>query len=159
RCTRSSYVAPASFHAWVEFGNRVVSGLVGIVVLLVAVTSLLLYPRRKDLILLAWGLVAGFIAQIILGGLTVLFGLSPLWVMAHFLASMVILWDALVLQNRAHPSWSPAAQPLVRKEIIWLGRLLATTAGVVLVLGTVTTGTGPHAGDAHAPRLHFPLER
>jgi cytochrome c oxidase assembly protein subunit 15 len=65
-----------------------------------------------------------------------------------------------VLVHRADPDRSPA-RPTVRAELLWLGRMLVGTAGVVLVLGTVTTGTGPHAGDGthHVRRLGFPLER
>ena len=160
RCTSTSLVAPASYHALVEFINRVVTTLVGIFVALVAVAALVRRPRRRDLTWLSWSLVAGFIGQAVIGGLSVLFDLSPPWVMAHFLLSMLLLWAALVLVHRADPDWQPAP-PQARAELVWLGRLLASVAGVVLFLGTVTTGTGPHAGDGthHVKRLGFPLER
>jgi cytochrome c oxidase assembly protein subunit 15 len=159
RCTSHSYVAPASYHALVEFVNRVISGAVSVLVVLVALAAHRKATPRRDLSLLAGGLVAGVAGQVVLGGLTVLYKLAPPWVMAHFLLSMLVLWDALVLHHRADPAWRPGARPAVRAEIVWLARLLAATAGVVLVLGTITTGTGPHAGSAHAPRFHFPLER
>ena len=101
----------------------------------------------------------GFLGQAVVGGLSVLYHLSPPWVMAHFLLSMVMLWAALVLVHRADPAWRPRP-PTARRELLLLARLLVATAGVVLFLGTVTTGTGPHAGSgAHVRRLHFPLER
>jgi cytochrome c oxidase assembly protein subunit 15 len=79
--------------------------------------------------------------------------------MAHFLLSMVMLWIALVLVHRADPLWQRRA-PEVQRPLLLLGRLLVGVAAVVLFLGTVTTGTGPHAGSgAHVRRLHFPLER
>jgi cytochrome c oxidase assembly protein subunit 15 len=153
-------VAPASYHALVEFINRLVSSAIGAYVGIVAVAALLRAPRRRDLTWLAWSLVAGFFGQAVIGGLSVLFELAPPWVMAHFLLSMLMLWAALVLAHRAHPDWVPRPPP-VRRELLVLGRVLVTVAAATLVLGTVTTGTGPHAGDAgdHIERFDLPLER
>lgn len=159
RCTATSIVAPASYHALVEFINRVVTTLVGIFIALVAIAAVLRQPRRRDLMWLAGSLIAGFLGQAVVGGLSVIYHLSPGWVMAHFLLSMLILWAALVLVRRAHPDYV-AIRPLVRRELVLLVNLLVATAGVVLFLGTVTTGTGPHAGSGgHIKRLPFPLER
>jgi cytochrome c oxidase assembly protein subunit 15 len=159
RCTNTSIVAPASYHALVEFVNRVITTLVGVFVFAVAVGSLLRAPRRRDLSWLSWGLVLGFAGQAVVGGLSVIYHLSPPWVMAHFLLSMAMLWVALVLVHRADPRWRPVV-PAVKRELLVLGRLLVAVAGVVLFLGTVTTGTGPHAGSGgHVRRLGFPLER
>jgi len=133
KCTATSLVAPASYHALVEFINRVITFLVGVFVALVAVGSLLRAPRRRDLIWLSWSLVGGFCGQAVIGGLSVIYHLDAPWVIAHFLLSMLLMW---------------------------LGRLLVAVAGCVLVLGTVTTGTGPHAGSGtDVKRLPFPLER
>src|SRR3954449_4882268 len=129
RCTETSIVAPASFHGMVEFGNRVLSTVIGVYVGAVAVASLLRRPRRRDLRLLAWSLVGGFFAQAVVGGLSVLYDLAPPWVMAHFLLSMLMLWAALVMVHRAHPAWTPQ-QPEARRELVLLGRLLVATAGV-----------------------------
>jgi heme a synthase len=159
RCTDTSLVAPATYHALVEFINRIITTLVGVFVFGVAVGSLLRSPRRRDLTWLSWSLVAGFFGQAVVGGLSVLYHLAPPWVMAHFLLSMIMLWIAMVLVHRADPTWVPTT-PVVQRELLLLGRLLVAVAGGVLFLGTVTTGTGPHAGSgAHIRRLHFPLER
>jgi len=160
RCTQTSIASPLSYHGLVEFGNRVVTTVVGVYVVLVALAALVRAPRRRDLTWLAWSLVAGFVGQAVIGGLSVLYDLSPPWVMAHFLLSMLMVWAALVLVHRSDPDWAPRP-PEVRRELLVLGRVLVTVAGVVLVLGTVTTGTGPHAGDGthHVRRLGFPLER
>jgi heme a synthase len=160
RCTSTSLVAPASYHAWVEFGNRVVTTVVGIFVAIVALASLVRRPRRRDLVVLAWAQIAGFVGQAVVGGLSVLYDLAPPFVMAHFLLSMAMLWAALLLVHRADPQWQPRL-PAARRELTWLLRLVSTTAGAVLVLGTITTGTGPHAGDGgkHIRRLALPLER
>jgi cytochrome c oxidase assembly protein subunit 15 len=160
RCTDTSLVAPASYHALVEFTNRIVTTLVGVFVFGVAVGALLRAPRRRDLTLLSWSLVAGFMGQAVIGGLSVLYHLAPPWVMAHFLLSMVLLWAALVLVHHADPAWEPA-KPEVQRELVLLVRLLVGVCAVVLFLGTFTTGTGPHAGSGlHIKRLHvLPLER
>lgn len=159
RCTPASFVAAPGFHGHIELINRVVSSLVGVFVAIVAVAALLRRPRRRDLGWLAWGLVAGFLGQAVIGGLSVRYGLAPGWVMAHFLLSMVLLWVALVLVHRADPA--PDDSLMVRTELRRLARLVAAVASVVLVLGTVTTGTGPHAGDStrHVTRFALPLER
>jgi cytochrome c oxidase assembly protein subunit 15 len=97
--------------------------------------------------------------QAVIGGLSVIYHLAPPWVMAHFLLSMILLWAALVLVHHADPTWEPKV-PEVQRELLVLVRLLVGVAAGVLFLGTVTTGTGPHAGSgAHIRRLHFPLER
>jgi cytochrome c oxidase assembly protein subunit 15 len=160
RCTNTSITPPVSYHALVEFINRVVSTVIGIYTGVVAVAALRRSPRRRDLTLLAWSLVGGFFGQAVIGGLSVIFELAPPWVMAHFLLSMLMLWAALVLAHRADPDWVPRP-PVVRRELVVLGRVLVAVAGVTLVLGTVTTGTGPHAGDAadHIERFDLPLER
>lgn len=159
KCTSTSLVAPANYHALVEFINRIITILVGVFVALVAVASQLRAPHRRDLTWLSWSLVVGFCGQAVIGGLSVLYHLAPPWVIAHFLLSMLLMWAALVLVHRAHPAWTPRTTP-IKRELLWLGRLLVAVAGCVLVLGTVTTGTGPHAGSgAHVRRLPFPLER
>jgi cytochrome c oxidase assembly protein subunit 15 len=159
RCTSTSIVAPATYHALIEFVNRVVTSVVGVFVGIVAVASVLRTPRRRDLVWLSWALIGGFVGQAVVGGLSVLYKLSPGWVMAHFLLSMLLVWDGLVLVHRAHPDWVPR-RPEVPRELVVLGRVLVGVAGVVLFLGTVTTGTGPHAGSGeHVKRLPFPLER
>jgi cytochrome c oxidase assembly protein subunit 15 len=137
----------------------VLTSAVGVVVGVVAAGSLVRIPRRRDLVWLSWSLVGGFVGQAVIGGLSVLYKLSPGWVMAHFLLSMLLMWAGLVLVHRAHPDWEPRT-PDAPRELVWLGRVLVAVAGVVLFLGTVTTGTGPHAGDkAHVKRLPFALER
>ena len=100
-CADDRVVAPLEYHAMVEFVNRTITGLVSVAVILAVLGSLRRQPRRRDLTWLSLGLVAGVIGQIVLGGLTVLFELKPGFVMAHFLLSMVILANAVVLHDRA----------------------------------------------------------
>ena len=100
-CENGRLVAPLERHTLVEFTNRTITGLVSVAVILAVLGSMWRVPRRRGLIWLSWGLVAGVLAQIVLGGVTVLVDLSPPFVMAHFLLSMALLADAVVLHDRA----------------------------------------------------------
>ena len=167
-CTATSVVAPLQFHAWVEFGNRLVNVGITFGMVLVVVASLRRRPRRSDLAALSLGLVAGIVAEIVLGGETVLHKLAPQFVMAHFLLAVVLLVDALVLYHRAaQPDEAPAAagrraRPLPARCLVRPAQLRASRAMlgltfVVVVLGTVVTSTGPHAGAPDVPRFGFSL--
>jgi cytochrome c oxidase assembly protein subunit 15 len=163
-CEAGRVVAPLEYHPMIEFGNRLVTGAVSIVVVLAVLGSLLrVGPRRRDLVRLSLGLVAGVVGQIVLGGVTVLSHLWPPFVMSHFLLSMLILWCAVVLHHRAGEPDATAGRGRVAvvDGTTWrLGRVLVAAAAVVVVMGTVVTGTGPHpgsSGDQLVDRLPFSL--
>jgi cytochrome c oxidase assembly protein subunit 15 len=140
----------------VEFLNRVFTGAVSLAVILCVLGSLVRDPRRRDLTWLSLGLVAGVVAQAVVGGLTVLFELRPEFVMAHFLLSLVLLTDAIVLYRRAGEPVAPA-RSLVEPGVRALGRGLLVAATLVVVTGTVVTATGPHGGDEDARRFGFDI--
>ena len=144
-------------HGWVEFVNRVFTGAVSIAVIVCVLGSLLRDPRRRDLIWLSIGLVAGVFAQAVLGGLTVLFDLRPEFVMSHFLLSLVLLTDAVVLYKRAGEP-DTKAELQVEPRVRTLGRVLLVLTAIVVVSGTVVTSTGPHGGDEEAKRFDLNLE-
>jgi cytochrome c oxidase assembly protein subunit 15 len=105
-------------------------------------------PRR--LVALAALPLIGVAAQAVLGGITVLTPLSPATVAAHFLVSTVIIVASFAVHDRLRrpdgsASWTAAV------EVQWLAVALSVATGVVLLLGTVVTGSGPHSGDASAP--------
>ena len=154
-CTRDRIVAPLEYHAMVEFLNRTVTGAVSVAVVVAVLGALWRVPRRTDLVWLSLGLVAGVAAQVVLGGLTVIFHLAPPVVMGHFLLSMVLIANAVVLHHRAArpEGWvtRPRAAPAVRHAA---GAMIGL-ASVVLVTGTVVTASGPHGGDADVARLGF----
>jgi cytochrome c oxidase assembly protein subunit 15 len=142
--------AANDFHAMVEFVNRMVTGLVSIAVIVAVLGSLVRVPRRRDLLFLSLGLVAGVIVQIVLGKLVVEKLLSPPWVMGHFLVSMVLLANALVLSRRAgqpDAAFAHRPVPVAAPSVVWMSRVLLVAASVVVVTGTVVTGSGPHSGD------------
>ncbi len=153
-CAEDRIVAPWDYHAMVEFVNRTVTGLVSVAVVAAVLGSLVRVPRRRDLTLLSLGLVAGVIAQIVLGGLTVLFELKPQFVMAHFLLSMVLVTNAVVLVARAGQPDAPR-RPVTSSTVRRMAQLSAALAAVAVVWGTVVTGSGPHGGDPDVERLGF----
>jgi len=145
-CERDQLVAEVSdVHAMVEFVNRLVTGLVSVAVIAAVLGSMVLADRRRDLTMWSWGLVTGVIAQIIVGALVVWEHLPPSLVITHFLLSMVLVWNALVLHHRAA---MPTASPPPRHLPVELAkaRLLSALATAVLVTGTIVTGSGPHSG-------------
>jgi heme a synthase len=147
-CGDGSFVSHSQFavHGLVEFGNRLVSIGVGVFIAVVVIGSLRLQQRRRELTLLSSGLILGFVAQAVLGGLTVIFHLNPALVAGHFLVSMLLLWNASVLDTRARQVAGTPVR-LARRELVLLADLLAVAAAAVLILGTVVTGAGPHSGD------------
>ncbi len=155
-CEENSLVAPLEYHAMIEFVNRLITGLVSVAVILAVLGSLVRQPRRRDLTWWSLGLVAGVIGQIVLGGLTVLFELHPPFVIAHFLVSMVLVWNAVVLHHRARYESAPAL-PVVPSRVRAMSRVLVAAASVVILTGTIVTGTGPHGGDQTVDRLPFEL--
>jgi cytochrome c oxidase assembly protein subunit 15 len=138
----------------VEFVNRMVTGAVSVAVILAVLGAWVRVPRRRDLVVLACGLIAGVIGQIVLGGLTVLFHLAPALVASHFLLSLALLTVAVVLHERAN-SPDTVAVLAVSPDLARLGQMLLGAAAVVVVTGTIVTGSGPHGGDTMAQRFPF----
>lgn len=153
-------LAPADMShapAMIEFVNRLFTGVVSTAVVLAVLGSMLRSPRRRDLTWLSIGLVVGVVGQVLLGAAVVVLELSPQLVMGHFLLSIVLLWNAVVLHHRAgRPEGEALA--VVEPAVLRLGRALFVVAAVVVFTGTVVTATGPHAGDEQAARLglHLP---
>jgi cytochrome c oxidase assembly protein subunit 15 len=157
-CYAHRLTAQASFHPLVEFLNR----LVTVVVTVVSVASLVLAwmrrPRRTDLVWLAGGLVLGVVAQIVLGGIVVLFKLNPYLVACHFLLTIVILADAVVFFHAAGlPADVETARytPVVGGDLRLLARILLGALAIVSSIGTVVAGAGPHAGAPDTPGQHI----
>jgi cytochrome c oxidase assembly protein subunit 15 len=143
-------------NAAIEYVNRLFTGVVSAAVIVAVLGSLLRRPRRRDLTWWSLGLVAGVLGQIVLGGLTVMLHLTPPIVIAHFVLSMVLMWNAVVLTERAGHDGSPGL-PLVPHRVRVLGRVLVGAAAVSILSGTIVTGTGPHGGDESVERLPFEL--
>lgn len=152
KCTEEQFVAPLEFNPMVEFVNRVISGLVAIPVLIAAIGSVVLKPRRRDLIWPALILLVGVGASALLGAVVVRQHLAPPFVIGHFLLAMVCVWAGVVLHRRAgRPPGRPVA--LVATRSIAVGKVMVGCSILVLASGTIVTGAGPHGGDELAPRI------
>jgi len=147
----------SSSHQKIESANRLFTGLVSLGVIAAVLGAFLRRPRRRDLLWLSAGLVAGVMGQIVLGGVTVLVHLHPAAVMSHFLLSMVLLADAIVLFHRAGIPDGTVERRAVADVVVSIGRALLVLVTIVVVTGTVVTNTGPHAGDEEAKRFGFYL--
>lgn len=132
-------------HSYIEFGNRLLTSVVGISALAAAALAFTRRPFRRDLAVLGVLLPVGVLGQAVMGGLTVLYGLAPGWVMAHFALSMVILVAAGALAWRARPAFAPGerAADLPVARAVWA---LFGLGAVTLFAGTAATAAGPHAG-------------
>jgi cytochrome c oxidase assembly protein subunit 15 len=147
----------SSVHQKIESANRLFTGLVSIGVIAAVLGAFLRRPRRRDLLWLSAGLVVGVMGQIVLGGITVLVDLHPAAVMSHFLLSMLLLADAIVLFHRAGVPDGMVERPVVADSVVNFGLFLLVIVTIVVVTGTVVTNTGPHAGDKDAKRFGFYL--
>ncbi len=138
-----------SWHPYVEFGNRTLAALLVVVSLL---TAWVVWRRRDRALpfrLLGLVPVTGVVVQAVVGGLTVLVALHPAVVGSHFLLSMVLVAASTLLVIR-YDEGDGAPRPLVSGRVVSLSRALALLTVVVLGLGVVVTGSGPHSGDEDA---------
>jgi cytochrome c oxidase assembly protein subunit 15 len=154
-CTDDSYTPVEGqiegFKSWIEFGNRL---LTFALVLACALAILaVLISKRKDLRLLVLGQFAGIFGQAILGGITVLTDLNPLPVAGHFILSIILIAGAQSLLTKSRTSYTRIK--LGRDSLHLLSRSHVVLTFVVIVMGTLVTGSGPHAGDVSAPRFNF----
>ena len=161
KCTPESFVpvgtGHSTFHAAIEFGNRTLTFLVLAVGVIVLVATVRMRPRRRDLLVMAALVPVGVFGQAVVGGITVWSDLHPASVGAHFVLSVLV-----VILTMAYYVRCREPQGRLRPTVTPLLRLTATAlvpVGLVLIVaGVVVTGTGPHGGDAAAPRWDFPLE-
>ncbi len=158
-CTPGSYIpipnqAEGQLHAWIEFGNRLLTFLL----LFIALATLIAVIKfaRKDLRLLAIGQVLGIFGQGLLGGITVLTNLNPAAVASHFLLSMVLIAGATSIFMRRNESFITVENQ--DKRLMALSKVHLTLTAIVLISGTIVTGSGPHAGDASAPRFNIEIQ-
>jgi len=146
--------AQGTLHSWIEFGNRLLTVVLVIVIIASVIGAYRWGKGRSDwkmIRLLAWTQVIGIVAQIVLGGITVLTKLNPFTVSAHFLLSIVLIPTTLSLRERIFAKARTHVLPTTKLLI----RLVTVVSVIVIALGTVVTGSGPHAGDAQAKRYHI----
>jgi cytochrome c oxidase assembly protein subunit 15 len=158
-CTPDSLIPTEelSYHSLIEFGNRMMSGVVGVLALVLFVLVWRIRAERRDLFTLSIIVGAGVVAQAIVGGVTVLTDLNPFIVGFHYVSSLVLVCVSAVFLARM---CEPAG---LRERAVpgWYAALTHATSAVLLVtiaFGILTTGSGPHSGDAGAGRTGFDSE-
>ena len=158
-CTPGSYTPvphqpQGTVHVWIEFSNRLLTFALVAVSLAALIGAVKWSKNRSDkkiIRLLAIGQFSGIFAQGILGGITVLTKLNPIPVAGHFLLSLPLIAGALSLRQRILQRAGSATNPTSGT----LAKVLVALTAVVVILGTVVTGSGPHAGDIQAKRFGF----
>ena len=155
-CYQHHLTAVSSFHPMVEFVNRLGSAAVTVLSFVALAVTALRDPRRRDLTWLGAGLVGGIVAEIVIGGLVVLFKLNPYLVAVHFLLALVVLADAVALYHLSGSEPTPP-EPVVSEDLTRLARLQMRTLTLVIIVGTMVTGSGPHAGGPGAKRIPIAL--
>jgi cytochrome c oxidase assembly protein subunit 15 len=166
-CNEEQFIDVSTPHAAIEQLNRFFTGVVAASVIAAVLAALFVRPRQHRLVRLALWLVAGVLAQVVLGGIVVLTGLHPLSNMGHFVLSIALMYGAYLLvdavsndgQREQPPRWSlranHAVRPLQGGPVAAGSRVVVVLTLAAIVTGTVVTGTGPHAGDESAPRFDY----
>ena len=150
-CTPGSYTptphqVEGPVHAWIEFGNRLLTFALFFAAL--ATIIYVLKSRRRDLFLLSLFQLLGILGQGVLGGITVLTHLNPYAVASHFILSIFLIAGAALLRSRG----VNMAQFQLQRITTLTSRAVLLLTFLVITVGTVVTGSGPHAGDIKAPR-------
>ena len=150
-CTPGSYTptphqVEGPLHAWIEFGNRLLTFALFFAAL--ATIAYVLKLRRRELFLLSLFQLLGILGQGVLGGITVLTDLNPYAVASHFILSIFLIAGASLLRARA----INAPRYHLQRIPTLTARALVILTFLVITVGTIVTGSGPHAGDIKAPR-------
>ena len=155
QCNSERFIDVSSMHGAIEQINRLFTGVVAALVIAAVLGSLFLAERKRSLTQLSLGLVVGVLAQVILGAIVVLTGLNPFANMGHFLLSMLLIANAIVLYRKSRVAQNTVfdSSPQERKYLLTIGVLF----GCAVISGTVVTATGPHAGDENVVRFGFSI--
>lgn len=135
-----------TYHPVVEFGNRTLTGVLGVLAVATALVVWFDRDRSRSYRWLGLAPLAGVVAQALIGGVVVLLHLHPAWVSLHFLVSMALVAVSTLLVHRSREGDGPRV-PVVGALPRRLAPVLGALLVVVLTLGVITTGAGPHSGD------------
>ncbi|CAL2061721.1 heme A synthase [Streptomyces sp. TR1341] len=136
-----------SYHSAIEFGNRMLTYVLCAAVGWAIIAARSQKPYRRGLTRLGWAQFWLVMGNAVLGGIVVLVGLNPYTVAAHFLLATALTTVAVVMWQRTREG-DAAPRPLVGKAVVQLVWFLVVAAVLLIAVGTVVTGAGPHAGDS-----------
>jgi cytochrome c oxidase assembly protein subunit 15 len=161
-CFQHRLTGSWSIHPLIEYANRVVTILLVCVTALTLIAALLREVRRRDLVVLSGLLVLGVVADAVLGAFVVYSKLNPWLVALHMLLSLSMVVVGAILYHRSKYVYGPGTRSDVRDpHFRFIARLLWIPFVVLLATGTITTGSGPHAGSFQgqlvAKRLPYAL--
>lgn len=160
KCTDDSLTATheMGFHGAIEFGNRMLTYVLCAAVGWAIIAARSQKPMRRSLTRLGWVQFWLVMGNAVLGGIVVLVGLNPWTVAAHFLLSTALIAVAVTMWQRTREG-DADARPLVGKAVVQLVWFLVAASVLLIAVGTVVTGSGPHAGDSsEVPRMGFDWE-
>ncbi|MCX4443554.1 heme A synthase [Streptomyces albidoflavus] len=160
KCTEDSLTSTREMglHGAIEFGNRMLTYVLCAAVGWAIIAARSAKPRRRALTRLGWAQFWVVMGNAILGGIVVLVGLNPYTVAAHFLLSTALIALATVMWQRTGEGDEPA-RPLVGKPLRQLVQVMVAVTALLIAVGTVVTGAGPHAGDSSdVPRMPLDWE-
>jgi cytochrome c oxidase assembly protein subunit 15 len=140
------------FHKYIEFGNRTLTFLVLAISIALFVFSLI--NEKRNIIIWSFLPLIGTLLQAVLGGITVLTGLHPATVMAHFLLSIVLVGISVKIYDYFNNQKTFKALPKIVDNYV---KIVTLVGLAVIILGTITTGSGPHSGDEIAARFNFDI--
>ncbi|MEU2440671.1 heme A synthase [Streptomyces rubradiris] len=148
-CTDDSLTTTRAmgFHGIIEFGNRMLTYVLCAAVGWAIIAARSEKPWRRGLTRLGWAQFWVVMGNAVLGGIVVLVGLNPYTVAAHFLLSTALIAIATVMWQRTREG-DEAPRPLVGKAVAQLVWFLVAASALLIAVGTVVTGAGPHAGDS-----------
>ncbi|WP_189187554.1 COX15/CtaA family protein [Streptomyces albiflavescens] len=159
-CTDGSLTPTSAMdvHSAIEFGNRMLTYVLCAAVGWAIIAARSQKPWRRDLTRLGWAQFWIVMSNAILGGIVVLVGLNPYTVAAHFLLSTALITVATLMWQRTREG-DAEPRPLVGKSVQQLVWFLVAAAVLLIAVGTVVTGAGPHAGDSsEVDRMHVNWE-
>ncbi|MFC7467510.1 heme A synthase [Actinomadura keratinilytica] len=160
KCTEDSLTSTREMglHGAIEFGNRMLTYVLCAAVGWAIIAARSAKPRRRALTRLGWAQFWVVMGNAILGGIVVLVGLNPYTVAAHFLLSTALIALATVMWQRTREG-DELARPLVGKPLRQLVQVMVAVTALLIAVGTVVTGAGPHAGDSSdVPRMPLDWE-
>lgn len=159
QCAPGSFTPTPSqaegFHKWIEFGNRLLTFVLAAIAIAVLIYGFKKFRSYQLLLLLSAAPLIGTLFQAVLGGVTVLTGLNPFTVMAHFLVSILLVALSVLLIWKAQNPTETKKIDAVPATAHYLIQSAVGVGLIVIFLGTITTGSGPHSGDTEAARFNL----